>query len=79
MQAGTETTHRIDLLMKLTKFSDNTKSALRFHFVNGGDIALCSCMFGIAQPNLQRSINGLNEVNDIVQQITDINLYHFTE
>lgn len=80
MQAGIESKERIELLLTLTpKFNDNTKKALRFHFVNGGDVAMCSFMFGIAQPNMQRSINRLNEVNHTVEQIKQLDLYHLSE
>jgi hypothetical protein len=76
LQAGGEAEDRMALLLLLIpKFSDNTKAALTAHFVQGYDVKLACSVFNIKQPNFQVSINKLNQVNDVVEQIKNGDLY----
>jgi len=80
MQPGTESAERIELLLRLVpKFNDATRSALRFYYITGGDIATCCTVYGISQRNLHRSVTRLNEVNQIVEDIKTIDLCHLSE
>ncbi|TDF41926.1 hypothetical protein EYS14_03520 [Alteromonadaceae bacterium M269] len=80
MQQGTESLERFTLLLKIAnKFNENTKTALTQHFVNGMDIELVCYTYSIHQPNLQRSINRINEVNGLIEQIKHVDLYHLTD
>ena len=75
MVPSTEGLERIKLLLSLGRFGENTQDALIRHFVGGLPVDNCCCIYSIAQPNLQRSVTRLNEINHIVQSIKDIDLY----
>ena len=80
MQPGTESEQRINLLLTIaSKLSENTKDALRRHFVMGADTDMCCFIYDLRQPNLARSIKRLNEINHLVEQIKEIDLYHITD
>ncbi|MFW8589847.1 hypothetical protein ACOI22_03495 [Glaciecola sp. 2405UD65-10] len=79
MAPGTESLARIKLLLSLGKFNQNTEDALCRYFVNGMDVEGCCFIYDIRQPNLVRSIKRLNEINDTVQRIKDLDLYHLTD
>ena len=79
MQPTTETPQRIKLLLSLGKFSQNTQDALLRHFVTGMSIEVCCCVYEILQPNLARSIKRLNEINHVVEQIKQMDLYHLSD
>tara|TARA_R110000772_G_scaffold125384_4_gene232080 strand:+ start:181 stop:438 length:258 start_codon:yes stop_codon:yes gene_type:complete len=72
MQQGAESKKRLELLYKLTKFSDETKQALTYHFDKGANIELAANVFNLKAPNLIRSINRLQEVNNTVESIKQI-------
>lgn len=78
MQAGGESLERVELLFKLTKLGENTKRALVAHFVEGQSVALAA-VGNVQEPNLARAIKCLNEVNDIVENIKHLDLYHLTD
>jgi hypothetical protein len=78
--AGGEGAQRIALLlMLLPKLSANTRDALTSHFVNGYDADWIHNLYGIVQPNFTRSINKLNAVNHIVEQIKETDSIHLTD
>jgi hypothetical protein len=80
MVAGGESPERIALLLKLLpKLSKNTCEALTAHFVKGYDTDWIYEMYGIVQPNFTRSINKLNAVNNIVEQIKEADLIHLSD
>lgn len=80
MQPGAETQERVTLLLRLAnKLSDNTKLALKKHLVNGWDVdTVCNC-FDMKQPNFSRALKTLNEVNYVVEQIKDYDLYRVND
>jgi hypothetical protein len=78
--AGGESAQRIALLLKLLpKLSENTCQALTAHFVKGYDTDWIFNLYGIVQPNFTRSINKLNAVNHIVEQIKETDSIHLTD
>lgn len=79
MQPSTEPEPRIKILLELGRFSDNTADALIKHFVEGKGIDTCCWENDIAQPNFQRSIKRLNEINHLVEQVKEIDLYHLSD
>ena len=79
MQPSSESSKRIELLLSLGKFSENTQEALKRHFVTGMSIDVCCCLYDILQPNLMRSIKRLNEINHVVEQIKQMDLYHLSD
>ncbi|MFC4699362.1 hypothetical protein ACFO4O_04215 [Glaciecola siphonariae] len=80
MQPGIESKERITLLCALVgKFSPNTVDALIRYFTGGATLDLCCCIYDIKLPNLTRSINRLNEINGIVEQIKQIDLNHLSD
>lgn len=80
MVSGAESAERIALLLKLLpKLSQNTCDALTAHFVNGYDSDWVYEVYGIVQPNFTRSVNKLNAVNNIVEQIKETDLYHLRD
>jgi hypothetical protein len=80
MVAGGESAARIALLLALIpKLSLNTCNALTSHFVNGYDSDWIYELYGILQPNFTRSINKLNAVNNIVEQIKESDSIHLTD
>lgn len=70
MQAGVYTNEFIDLLCQLTKLNENTVNAIKYHLVKGATVELSAAVHSIRVPNLIRSLNTLNEINYIVDQIT---------
>ncbi|MFT5815949.1 MAG: hypothetical protein ACI9VT_003727 [Psychroserpens sp.] len=80
MVAGGESAARISLLLTLLpKLSQNTCDALTAHFVNGYDAEWINQLHGINQPNFTRSINKLNAVNNIVEQIKESDFIHLSD
>jgi hypothetical protein len=80
MVPGGESAARIALLLTLLpKLSENTCNALTAHFVNGYDSDWIYELYGIVQPNFTRSINKLNAVNNIVEQIKESDSIHLTD
>jgi hypothetical protein len=80
MVAGGESAARIALLLSLLpKLSENTCNALTAHFVKGYDSDWIYELYGIVQPNFTRSINKLNAVNNIVEQIKETDSIHLTD
>lgn len=79
MQPSTESLERINLLLSLGRFNENTQDALRKHFVQGFDIEMCCYLCDLRQSNLVRSITRLNEINHVVEQIKELEIYHLTE
>jgi hypothetical protein len=80
MVAGGESEARISLLLTLLpKLSENTCNALTAHFVKGYDADWIYELYGIVQPNFTRSINKLNAVNNIVEQIKETDSIHLTD
>ena len=80
MVAGGESSERIALLLTLIpKLSLNTCNALTAHFVKGYDSDWIYELYGIVQPNFTRSINKLNAVNNIVEQIKESDSIHLSD
>jgi hypothetical protein len=80
MVAGGESSERIFLLLKLLpKLSVNTCKALTAHFVCGYSSDWIYEAYGIVQPNFTRSINKLNAVNNIVEQIKENDFIHLSD
>jgi hypothetical protein len=80
MVAGGESAARIALLLTLLpKLSVNTCDALTAHFVKGFDADWIYELYGIVQPNFTRSVNKLNAVNNIVEQIKESDSIHLTD
>ena len=80
MVAGTESEQRIKLLLKFnSKFSDNTQAALIRHFSTGLSISVCALLHGIKQPNLQRSVNRLNEINGFYEDLKEYETYRISD
>lgn len=80
MQPGTESEKRIKLLLLMVgKFNENTQEALIRHFTTGMTIDMCCCLHDIKIPNFMRSINRLNEMNDLVEQVKELDIYHLSD
>jgi hypothetical protein len=80
MQLGSQTQERLSIVLKLAnKLSDNTKAALTKHLVNGWDVdTVCNC-FDMKQPNFSRALKTVNEVNHLIEQAKDYDLYHLSD
>ena len=79
MQAGGESEESIRLLLSLVKFSENTEKALVLIFASGYEQELAAYVCDLKAPNLSRSIKRINEVNHIVEQKKNLDLYHLTD
>ena len=72
MIEGNENPQRMEKILSLTRFNENTKKALVAIYVNGWTVQLAAYTFDIIENNLIRSIKALDKVNQTIHEIKHI-------
>lgn len=76
---ASQSQERLNLLLSLTKISsEGIKSAFRDHLVNGYDVSNSAELNGVAQQNVDRSLNQLEQVAQTVEAIKDHDAHKFS-
>ena len=80
LHAASQSNERLDLLLSLTKISSSDIiKGLEYHLCKGFDISNAAALAGVKQPNLQRALNQLESVSQIVESIKEIDFNHLTD
>lgn len=74
--AGNEPQERVELLLKLTKISEQHSKALKLHLVNGATEEYAAGVYSVNKSNLNRSLKALNETAKIVERIKELDWVH---
>ena len=77
LHAASQNHERLGLLLSLTKISsEDIIKGLEYHLVKGFDINNSAGLAGVKQPNLQRALNQLENVSQIVESIKKYSQNH---
>lgn len=70
--AASQSDERLGLLLSTTKISsEDIKTALRDHLVRGFDVKNAAAINGVAQQNLDRALNKLEEMAQVFEKVKD--------
>ena len=73
--AASQSDERLGLLLSTTKISsEDIKTALRDHLVRGFDVKNAAAINGVAQQNLDRALNELEQVAKTFELIKELDL-----
>lgn len=73
--AASQSDERLGLLLSTTKISsEDIKTALRDHLVRGFDVKNAAAINGVAQQNLDRALNKLEQVAKTFELIKELDL-----
>ena len=73
--AASQSDDRLGLLLSTTKISsEDIKTALRDHLVRGFDVKNAAAINGVAQQNLDRALNKLEQVAKTFELIKELDL-----
>lgn len=73
--AASQSDERLSLLLSTTKISsEDIKTALRDHLVRGFDVKNAAAINGVAQQNLDRALNKLEQVAKTFELIKELDL-----
>lgn len=80
LHAASQNPDRLSLLLSLTKISsEDIIKGLEYHLARGFDVNNSAALAGVKQPNLQRALNQLENVSQIVESIKEIDFNHLTD
>ena len=74
--AGSESQERVELLLKLTKISEQHAKAISMHLVTGVSEDYAAGVYSVNKSNLSRSLKALNETAKVVERIKEIDWAH---
>ena len=72
LSPGQEDPRIIDLLLQLTKISDDKHQAIHDHLVKNFSIGDAAALNGVGQPHLSEAIKTLNAKAEIVEKINEL-------
>lgn len=73
--AASQSDERLGLLLSTTKISsEDIKTALRDHLVRGFDVKNAAAINGVAQQNLDRALNKLEQVAKTFELLKELDL-----
>ena len=71
--AASQSTERLGLLLSATKISsEDIKTALHDHLVRGFDVKNAAAINGVAQQNVDRALNKLEDVARIFEELKEL-------